>query len=112
MQIAALQEDTRGVAVFGPVARPSDQPMQNEDNRLQRLDERMERVEKMLQKLLQIVSFAVFLLLFLVLAKYKFSCNNIVIFTLYLCIAALHEWINCHVSLHYITYAFAIVFQK
>ena len=69
MQIAALQEDTRVVAAFRPVARPSDQLMQNEDNRLQRLDERMERVEKMLQKLLQIVSFAVFLLLFLVLAK-------------------------------------------
>ena len=69
MQIASLQEDTRGVTAFRPVARPCDQPIQNKENRLKRLDERMERVEKMLQKLVEIVSFAVFLLLYGVLAK-------------------------------------------
>ena len=69
MQITALQEESRGVVAFRAVARPSDQPTQNVENRLQILDERMERVEKMLRKLVNIVSFAVFLLLYVVLAK-------------------------------------------
>ena len=69
MQIAALQDDSRGVAAFRSLPRPSDPPTQNEDNRLKRLDERMERVEKILQKLVKLLSFAVFLLLFLVVAK-------------------------------------------
>ena len=68
-QIAALQEDSRGVAAIRAVPRASDEPTQNEENRLKKLDERMERVEKMLRKLVNIVSFAVFLLLFVVLAK-------------------------------------------
>ena len=89
MQIAAFQEESRGVAAIRAVARASDQPMQdyravaairavppasdqpmqNEEKRLQTLDERMERVAKMLRKLVKIVSFAVVLLLYIVLAK-------------------------------------------
>lgn len=89
MQIAALQEDSRGVAAIRAVPRASDepmqdshgvtairamprafdQPMQSEEKRLQTLHDRMERVEKLLHKLLKLVTFAVFLLLYLVLAK-------------------------------------------
>ena len=69
MQIAALQDDSRGVAAFRPVAGPSEPVTQNEQNRLKRLDERMERVENTLNKLVKLISFAVFLLLFLVVAK-------------------------------------------
>ena len=60
MQIATLQEDSRGVPAFLPMARPSDQPMQNEENGLKRLNERMERVEKMLHKLVKIVLMSFF----------------------------------------------------